>query len=328
MTMSLSRRDFLKITALAGAAVGVSAPIVRTLLKQGAVRRIAATHYLMGTFVNLVLIAENKAQAQAALQATVDRMRHLIQVYDHRPPDGLLGQLNAAGVIHQPPPELVSTLRQALYFGTLSQGAFDVTMKPMLDAMREQRTITQTLLDSVNYRLLQVSGDEISLLRPGMAVTLDGIAKGCVVDGGVAVLRQMGFEQVLVEAGGDLMANSAPDGQTWKVGLTHPRAPKETITTVSIRNQAVATSGDYMNYFRADYSAHHIIDPRTGRCPSQLASASVLAPSVTEADALSTSMLVLGVTDGLALIENLPGTAALLVTKDLQVFRSSRFPGG
>ena len=324
--MPLNRRDFLKITALAGAAAALGAPVTRALLNRGGLSRVTATHYLMGTIVNFALIAEDRKHAQTALQATLDRMQSLIRVYDHRPPGSLLGQLNANGVVHQPPAELAATLRQAIHFGTLSQGAFDVTMKPMLDAARAQLPISPELIGSVNYRLLQVSDDKISLPRPGMAVTLDGIAKGCVVDAGAAFLSRLGFETVLVEAGGDLMANSAQDGQTWQVGLTHPRAPQETITTVSIRNQALATSGDYMNYFSADYSAHHIIDPRAGRSPSQLASASVIAPNVTEADALSTTLMVLGVEDGLALVEKLPGVAALLVTKDLQIFRSSKFP--
>jgi thiamine biosynthesis lipoprotein len=100
------------------------------------------------------------------------------------------------------------------------------------------------------------------------------------------------------------------------------------IAVISIQNQAVATSGDYMNYFNADYSTHHIVDPRTGRSPSQLASATVVAPSVAEADALSTTMMVLGMQDGLALMESLPNASALLISKDLQMVRSSKFPIG
>lgn len=326
--MSFSRRDFLKITALAGVALGLGAPIVRYLLNQGSLKKIAATHYLMGTIVNFVLIAESEERAQTALQTTTEKMLRLIQIYDHRLLDGPLGQLNATGITLHPPRELVSTLQQSLHYGLLSHGAFDVTIKPMLDALQADRLSTEELKNLVDYRLLNVTDDKITLARPGMSVTLDGIAKGCVVDGGVATLRELGFENVLVEAGGDMMAKGTQDGEVWQVGITHPRAPKEMIAVISIQNQAVATSGDYMNYFNADYSAHHIVDPRTGHSPSQLASATVVAPSVAEADALSTTMMVLGTQDGLALIESLPDASALLISKDLQMVRSSKFPIG
>jgi thiamine biosynthesis lipoprotein len=208
----------------------------------------------------------------------------------------------------------------------LSQGAFDITVKPVLDAMRESRSLSQGLKNLVDYRLLNITDNEISFAQSGMAVTLDGIAKGSVVDGGVAKLLQLGFESVLVEAGGDMMAKGTSNGEMWKIGITHPRSRTDYIAQVFIRDQAVATSGDYMNYFSADFTAYHIIDPRTGQSPSELASATVIAPKAAEADALSTTMMVLGVQDGLKLIEQLPGTAALLVTKDLHIYRSNSFP--
>jgi thiamine biosynthesis lipoprotein len=325
--MRLSRRDFLKITALTGAVVGLSAAATQKLLKLGCLNKVRDSQMLMGTIVNFEVMAESKDQALAAIQASVAGMRSLISAFDHRLENGALGQLNATGITQNPPRELVAMLRQALHFGTLSNGAFDVTIKPMLDAMREKRAEApiRTLVD---YRLLKVSDDEISLAGPGMAVTADGIAKGWVVDGGVAIMRQLGFEQVLVEAGGDMMAKSAQDGKVWKIGIAHPRNTGEFAAIIGIQNQAVATSGDYMNYFSADHSAYHIIDPRTGHSPVELASATVIAPSVAEADALSTTMMVLGVQEGLALIERLPETAALLISKDLQMYRSSKFPAG
>ncbi|MCX6078275.1 MAG: FAD:protein FMN transferase [Chloroflexi bacterium] len=326
MSTRLSRRDFLKISALTGAVVGLSATAAQKLLKLGYLNKVHDSQMLMGTIVNFEVVAESKDQAQAAIQATVDEMRHLISVFDYRLESSALGQLNSTGITRNPPHELVDMLRQALHFGTLSNGAFDVTVQPMLDASRENRPATPDIRALVDYRLLNVTNDEISLARPGMAVTADGIAKGWVVDGGVAILRQLGFEQVLVEAGGDMLAKSTQAGQVWKIGIAHPRNKGEFAAIIGIQNQAVATSGDYMNYFSADHSAYHIIDPRTGHSPAELASATVIAPSVAEADALSTTMMVLGAQEGLALIERLPEMAALLISKDLQIYRSSKFP--
>ena len=162
-----------------------------------------------------------------------------------------------------------------------------------------------------------------------MRITLDGIAKGRVVDGGVAALKSMGFTNILVEAGGDLLAYGAhPDGSYWKIGVVNPRpsAGHPWLTTISVEDRAVATSGDYQQTFTSDYHLNHIIDPRSGVSPAELSSATVIASSVTEADALATTLMVLGVADGLALVERLPGVEALVATKDLNIFKSAGFP--
>lgn len=325
--MTISRRDFLKITAFAGAAIGVGA-VTRNLFQLTGFHKVSETHQLMGTIINFVVVAESEETAHNAIQQTVGEMRRLIQMFDYRQADSPLGQLNANGITHQTSPELVAILKQSLHFSNLSQGVFDITVKPVLDAMRENRPDWQKLTELVDYRQLSVTEDTVSLGRPGMSVTLDGIAKGSVVDGGVALLRQLGFEDILVEAGGDMMAKGSPNSEPWKIGIAHPRVQGDYIAMLSVQNQAVATSGDYMNFYNADYSTYHIVDPRSGLSPSQLASATVIAPSVAEADALSTTLMVLGVQDGLALIEQLPDTAALMVTKDIKVYRSNRFPTG
>jgi len=325
--MAISRRDFLKITAFAGATLGVGAT-AHALLKLQGFHKVAETHQLMGTIVNFVIVAETEDIAHDAIQRTLNEMQRLIQMFDYRQANSPLGELNSSGITYHAPPELVNILRQALRFSVLSQGAFDITVKPVIDALREDRPNWQKLVELVDYRQLSVTEDEISLMHPGMSITLDGIAKGRVVDGGVAMLRQLGFENVLVEAGGDMMATGTPTDTAWRIGIAHPRRQGDCIAMIALRDRAVATSGDYMNYFSDDYSIYHIIDPRSGLSPSSLASATVIAPSVAEADALSTTLMVLGAQDGLALIEKLSDVDALVVTKDLNIYRSSAFPTG
>ena len=134
--MTISRRDFLKITAVAGAAIGVGA-IRRNLFKLNGLHKISETHQLMGTIINFVVLAESEDTAHDAIQKTVYEMRRLIQMYDHRQADSPLGQLNANGITHHAPPELIATIQQSLHFSILSQGAFDVTVKPVIDALRK-----------------------------------------------------------------------------------------------------------------------------------------------------------------------------------------------
>ncbi|MCC6605432.1 MAG: FAD:protein FMN transferase [Anaerolineae bacterium] len=319
---TLSRRHFLQITAVAST-VFLGGRWVQRLVKQPTA--VHQTRLLMGTVVNLTLVGDDTTHSQQALAATFAEMERLIALFNWRQPGSALATLNQTGQLANPPQELVELLQAAYHFSRQSDGAFDVTIQPLLEAIRTG-TDTQAPRQLVDYRQLQVSSDKISL-APGMQITLDGMAKGRVVDGATAVLQTHGFTNVLVEAGGDLVAHGQrADGQSWRLGITHPRQPESTLQVLPVTGQAVATSGDYQHSFSQDFSHHHIVDPRTGESPTELASVTVLAPTAAAADALSTAVMVLGSQAGLALIDQLPGTAALLVTKEMQLKRSAHFP--
>ena len=198
-----------------------------------------------------------------------------------------------------------------------------------MEAFKAGLSDTTHLKNLVDFRQVLVNGDQIHFARLGMSITLDGIAKGRIIDSGVAALKSMGFDNVLVEAGGDMMAaSSETEGQPWNIAISNPRPSdgQQFIASFSVKNKAVTTSGDYLNYFTSDYSQYHIIDPRTGQSPSELASATVIAHSAAEADALSTTLMVMGVREGLEFIQQLPGVQALVVTKDLSVHKTADFP--
>lgn len=330
-TKNISRRDFLKITAIAGLTIGMGSSIVRKFLSQADFKKISETHYLMGTIVNFNILALDEAMGQEAIRKTVADMERLISIFDYRQASTALSKLNQAGVLNEAPVELIETVKQSLRIGSLSQGAFDISVLPIVDAFKAGLSDTNHLKELVDYRNVFVSGDQIKFARPGMSITLDGIAKGRVVDGGVAVLQSMGFENILVEAGGDMMAASSDvDGEDWTIAVSNPRPSNGTefIAAFSVKNKAVTTSGDYMNYFNSDFSRHHIIDPRTGSSPFELSSATVIASNAAEADALSTTLMVLGVSDGLEFIKQFSDAQALLVTRDLVIHKTEGFPIG
>ena len=192
-----------------------------------------------------------------------------------------------------------------------------------------EQAYSALLLTLTNYRNISVDDARIAFGRPEMQVTFDGIAKGHIVDAGLDVLRSTGYPNGIVEAGGDLMVSgSQSDGEAWRVGIGHPRQSlvEGFLTSFPLHRGAVATSGDYMNSFSEDFLSHHIIDPRTGASPPELSSVTVIAPSATQADALSTTLMVMGSQSGLGLVNSLEGIEALVVTKDLRVLRTSGFP--
>ena len=328
-SQTIGRRDFLKIVAAGGLAVGLGAAFSRRWLEAEPISNVQETRLLMGTVINLTVMTGDLKKGQAAVRATFAEMERLIKILDHRQQTSALGQLNAQGALREAPVELLEVVGKALEIGKLTEGAFDITVKPVLDAYAAGRRITSELRRLVDFRQVSIVDNQVKLGQIGMAITLDGLAKGRVVDGGVAVLRQMGFENILVEAGGDLAAQgNRCDGTPWEIGILSPRKDRQngTIATIPVESQAVATSGDYMNSFSTDFSLHHILDPNSLISPAEMASATVIAPTAMEADALSTALMVLGKHNGLALIARLSQVDAMLVGKDLKIYRSPGFP--
>jgi FAD:protein FMN transferase len=329
LTTKMTRRGFLRISAVCGLAAGLSLPVLRHLAEAGELAMTYETRLLLGTVIHLNLAAPDGAAARAAAQATFAEIERLAGILDHRRAETALGRLNSAGALADAPAELAQVLQRAVHFGALSGGAFDVTVKPVLDARAQGQPLSPALLERVDYRKIRVEAGQVRLGQAGIGVTLDGIAKGWIMDAAAAVLRQQGYAQILVEAGGDLVAGGQEGAcQPWKVGISHPRASErgQTIAVVQVSGASLATSGDYRNTSRADFQEHHIIDPRSGESPLELASATVIAPCCADADALSTSLMVLGAKRGLALIESLEGYEAMVVGKDLRIQKTAHFP--
>ena len=175
----------------------------------------------------------------------------------------------------------------------------------------------------VDYSNISINGSTVTFAREGMGITLDGMAKGYIVDAGVIVLRDEGFSNVLVEAGGDLKASGWKANQEkWKIGIRSPRSGQgEVLETLSVQDRGVATSGDYLQAYSADLHNHHVIDPRVGRSPRRIASVTITAPTAALADGLSTAMMVLGPEDGARVISKMPGCEGIIITKRMEVLR-------
>ncbi|MCP4140124.1 MAG: FAD:protein FMN transferase [Chloroflexi bacterium] len=328
---SLSRRDFIKITAVAGSVLA-GGKLLFDLVKDE-VTTVSESRLLMGTIINLAVVAESNAAGEAAIEVTFTELERQVAIFNHRESESPVAILNSIGKLAKPPQELVEVLTQAIVISEMTGGAFDVTVKPLLDLYQQSQPelpsaeAVESALSLVDYTQLSVSSEGITLGQPGMAITLDGIAKGFIVDSGTAVLKKLGFENVYVEAGGDLMASGKKDGNIpWKIGIQSPREEQPgLLSQINISNQAVATSGDYFQYYSTDMLNHHIIDPRIGFSSPDLASVTILSGNAMQSDALATAVMVLGTDKGLKLIESIPFVDAYLITKDLEVEASSGF---
>jgi len=304
-------------------------------------RRVAAatpvtrTRLMMGTGITLTVVGTDRDAAAAAADATLAEMDGLEALLSAYRADSQLSRLNAAGRIDDPAPALLDVLRLGTRVSEFGGGRFDLTVQPLLDlyagqvrwqAAAPSPQAVEAARAQVDYRAVRIDAAAVTLARPGMRVTVDGIATGYIIDRGVAVLRGRGFDNLLVDVGGDILVGGGPaPGRPWRIGLRNPRSGPPLLGRFEARDCAVATSGDYMHTFTADRRQHHIVDPRTGYSPPELASSTVIAPDAASADALSTLTLVLGARGGRELLESLPGCEGYLVGKDLAVTRTSGF---
>jgi len=337
MKSNVTRRDFLRLTGISMVALACGGIGLRQLLNTAEpnLQRYSETRRLLGTYLTIDLIGLVDFGARELVKDTFIKIERLSSILNCHDSESELSNLNQSGKLIRASDELIQLLQRARYYSELTNGTFDVTVKPLVDLYRshfrfyssppDMETV-QKVRELVDYRLINIEGKDLYLEKAGMAVTLDGIAKGYIIDHATAWLKSRGVDKVLVEAGGDLSASGTrEDDCPWQVGIRHPRALTGYCDRLEIANQSIATSGDYEAAFTSDYRYHHIIDPRSGVSPEVLCSATVVAKDTTCADALSTAAMAMRPADSLELLEQLPGVEALLINKELQRWTTSGF---
>ena len=290
----------------------------------------------MGTLVSVTAVHESSGLVQDAAALAFQEMDRAVNLLNRYDSSSALSYLNTEGSIEGPPPELATVMWQAQFYFDASEGAFDPTVKPLVDLFRSdlgggdpnspsapsESEIFQALA-LVDARRVAMSSEAIRFSIPGMGVTLDGIAKGYVVDRMATVLADQGLKDFLINAGGDIRsAGFREDGQEWRVGVQDPAKRGELPDVIGLTNGAVATSGSYEIYFDRERTHHHIVSARTGRSPQMSQSVSVVAPTTLAADALATSVFVMEPERGVAFIDSLPQCACLVVDQHGRKLRS------
>ena len=299
----------------------------------------------MGTLFKITLYAPEEAAARSAAEAAFHRVVTLDEIMSDYQADSELMRLCEAppGQPVRVSADLFDVLEQAQRFSALSGGAFDVTVGPFVRLWRFARkkkalpalAEVNAAAASVGYKKLRLDRRErtITLLAPNMRLDLGGIAKGYAADQALAVLKGRGLTRALVAASGDIAVGDPPPGQRgWKVALAAMGGVTNEITrTVLLSNAGISTSGDTEQYVEIGGTRYsHIVDPSTGLGLTHRLQVTIIAPRATTTDALATGVSVLGPERGLALVDSLPRTAALILTRSNgqdRVWTSRRFNG-
>jgi FAD:protein FMN transferase len=294
---------------------------------------------IMGTQVEVVLWHPEETIATEALELVMDEMHRINAHYSPYLLDSDLSLINRlAPKASEREPLLISSemallLDKSLYYGRITEGAFDITYASLgrhFD-FRAEETPTEDqrerLLAAIDYRLVHLDALQPSVYfgHPAVYIDLGGIAKGYAVDRALTLLREVGIEHASVSAGGDTGLLGDRRGRPWMVGIKNPRRPDQVAIVLPLDNGAISTSGDYERYFidPNGQRVHHILNPSTGTSASGVASASVIGPNAIDTDALSTSVFVLGVDKGLALLNSLPGYDGIIISSTGKVHYSS-----
>ncbi len=321
---TLSRRAFL---ALGGAAVVGAAAWRFGATRQAAARRgLADARFVaMGTYLELTV---PESAGGHVLPAALDAARRVEERMSYFLPASELSRLNAAapGTAVPLSAELRAVLEAAREVHLLTHGSFDPTVPPLLEAwgFREGRPTRVPSRDDLRAALARVGLGRLglddrgaTLGAEGLALDLGGIAKGYGADRAAAALAAAG-QTGLVNAGGDIRAaGPQPDGSPWRIGVRDPLRPEGLLATLELSGAtAVATSGTYEQYAELDgRRVSHIVDPRSGETTAGVVSATILAPTAMQADALATACIVLPTAEGLRALAALPGVEGLLVSR-------------
>ncbi len=272
------------------------------------------------------------------LDECVELVKRYEALFSRTNPDSDISRINAAGGEWVTvAPETVTLLQKAVKLGEQTDGAFDITVAPVMDlwdftgdnpALPGEDALKQATA-LVDYTGIEIDGERVRLKHPGMALDVGSIAKGYIADQlGITLWKSLD-DGSIIDLGGNIFAVGKKNGQPFEVGIRDPLDKDKLAGTLSVTHTAVVTSGVYERGFDLDgVRYHHLLDPATGY-PVQngLASVTVRATSATEGDALSTACFVLGEEKGMKLIEKYAHLKAevLFIRQDGTQIASSGF---
>ena len=336
--VTIDRRTFLKYSGMLGVgfAFGGLMPISESVAFNRRLYKVTRARLSMGTFAAITVMHPSRTEADDAIGKAFEEMDRVTRLLNRYQSNSAIGTLNREGYLSDIPREVSEVITRSLYFHRASGGAFDMTVKPLVDLYKEHFAAHQIppseaevakVLDLVDAGAVRFDGHTIRFAKEGMGITLDGIAKGYIIDCGARVIERHGIKHALINAGGDIRAIGGKGSRTpWKVAIQNPDKDGSYVDTITMVNGTIATSGNYELYFDQEKLYHHIVSPKTGRSPLQSESVTVMASNVMDADALSTAVFVLEPAAGKQFIEKMPKTECLILTPNQKKITSSGWP--
>ena len=341
----MNKKDRIFIEVIVGLSLITAAlyffvePRTKSAWPAGRVDVDSGRRVVMGTFARVIAVAADSNTAKGCVEAAFAEITKVDELMSDYKSDSEISEVNRDGFkravkVSEPTYEV---LQRSVEFSERTGGAFDVTVGPLVDLWRSAQDTNSLPTDAellqvrsrVGYELLYLDANEMSVrfAADGMRLDLGGIAKGYAIDKAIEAIQKSGAIGAMVEIGGDIRCFGAPaqGKERWRIGLQDARKTSANsqgsriLMVLELTNAAVATSGNYQRFAVIKGQVYsHILDTKTGSTSDELTSVTIISKSAIEADALATAVSVMGVEKGLALIEKIPQTEAILVTSPPQ----------
>lgn len=298
----------------------------------------------MGTIVEIKVPVEDKERikdTETAISKAFEEIERVENIFSVFKKDSEISRINnlKSGERLALSDEAFGLIEKAIEFNKKTEGAFDITIKPLVDlwnkAKIENRMPTD---DELKAALAKVGSDKITLdkkertisfEKEGMAIDMGGIAKGYATARAIKVLKECNIKNAIVNSGGDMYCLGSKSGkEMWRVGIQHPRKRNEVIFEIGLKDKAIDTSGDYEKFFIYNGKRYsHIIDPRTGYpIGDNAVSATIIAEDSVTADALATALCILG-RKGLEIINSMKDVDVIIILKEGDRLKSGMSEG-
>lgn len=289
--------------------------------------------FCMGTIISQRVCGKN---AEIAAEKVEEEMKRLESLMSFFLESSEITRLNKAAGKHEVELgcEVLYVLNRAKYYSELCGGTFDITIGPVAKiwgiftdhAKVPSKEEIHEALSSTGYKDISINNGlgTAKLKKASESVDLGAIAKGYAADRAIEIYKHQGIESAFINLGGNVMVlGNKPDGSPWKIGIQNPVLQRgQCLGVVQAVDKTIVTSGDYVRYFEKDnVKYHHILDPRTGYpANSGLISTTVVSEKSIGADALSTAIFILGLEEGMKLINSIKDMEAIFITKDKEIY--------
>jgi thiamine biosynthesis lipoprotein len=290
----------------------------------------------MGSRFDISVVANSHEDGQSFIDMAIDeisRIEKLISSWDKNSQTSLINANSGIKPV-KVDAELFQLIQRALKISKLTDGAFDISYASMdkiwkfdgsMKKMPEAEAIKSSV-EKVGYKniILNQTNSSVYLKLTGMKIGFGAIGKGYAADKAKALLQEKGVGSGIINASGDLNAwGKQPDGKSWMVAIVNPLNKGKVFSWLPVNNSAVVTSGNYEKYVKFNDKLYsHIIDPRTGYPSSGILSVSIFTKTAELADALATSIFVMGVDVGLDFVNQLKDVECIIVDENNQIITS------
>ena len=290
---------------------------------------------LMGSAFEIIVVEDDKERADELLKEAVEeikRIEFLLTEFSETSVTNLINR-NAGIQPVEVPEEVYQLLKRVQNISQITQGAFDITVSPLKrlynfknnDFIFPDKNKINDTLKIIGYHHLKLLPDNtVYLIKKGMRISFAAIGKGYAADCVRNIWKQQSVKGGAINASGDLSVfGNRADGNPWNIGISNPDNKDELLLSIPIMNGAVATSGDYEQFFiKNGIRYSHTIHPKTGLPLKGIKSVSIVHSSAELCDALATAVYVMGIEVGLHFINQLPNTYAIIINSENKVFLS------